>query len=547
MANIPVIAEINTLLDANDVTIAKAALGVLGAVTTSSAATGLNMSTAKILGRTTASTGAVEEITVGSGLSLASGTLTATGTGDVVGTTTSIVNQIPRFGAGTTGKVIKNSLVTVSDTGAITTPQSTASVIPFYYATFASFPAAGTANHGAIAHAHDTGAMYYSHSVSGTPTWVKMLDTTTGGREMPVMTKASWGRYTNQSTGITSMTSRRRVVATVSAKNLKLVFQNSYAETNGNSNITVKASIEDDLGTIYPVYFSGSRTATVLSTGELLTSDAIENLITGKGRTYFLRVNSSWASGNVYLNGVVDNGTQTGEGRSDSVDYTDSGAISTFVGYAYTANMVIGTPLAHNPHETIIFLGDSNMDMVTAQGGYLTYEDNWTVSSLGRDAGRNFSYVRLSASGSKVSTILDAASTRRRRFFPYGSIFIVLLGTNDARAHNVTPTTANAIMANLVTLYKELLAGGAKEVWACTLPPDTSLTKQDGIRVALNNLIRAEPNPLTGVLDLADQLETARDNNTWKTGYASDDLYHLSNTAGAAARDWLRALMFSQR
>jgi len=34
MANIPVIAEINTLLDANDVTIAKAALGVLGAVTT---------------------------------------------------------------------------------------------------------------------------------------------------------------------------------------------------------------------------------------------------------------------------------------------------------------------------------------------------------------------------------------------------------------------------------------------------------------------------------------------------------------------------------
>jgi len=37
MANIPVIAEINTLLDANDVTIAKAALGVLGAVTTNGA------------------------------------------------------------------------------------------------------------------------------------------------------------------------------------------------------------------------------------------------------------------------------------------------------------------------------------------------------------------------------------------------------------------------------------------------------------------------------------------------------------------------------
>ncbi len=46
-----------------------------GAVTTS----GLTQTTARILGRTTASTGAIEEITVGSGLSLAAGTLTATG------------------------------------------------------------------------------------------------------------------------------------------------------------------------------------------------------------------------------------------------------------------------------------------------------------------------------------------------------------------------------------------------------------------------------------------------------------------------------------
>lgn len=373
-------------------------------------------------------------------------------------------------------------------------------------------------------------------------TWTSATTT----REMPVMTKASWSRYANSSTSILSMTSRRRIVATVSAKNLKLVFQNCYSEANGYSNITVKASVEDDLGTIYPVYFSGSRTATVLNTGELLTSDAIANLITGKGRTYFLRVNSSWASGNVYLNGIVDNTTQTGEGRIDSLDYTDSGTITPTTNYAYTANMVIGTPLAHNPYETIIFLGDSNMDL-TAQGGYLTWEDNWTVSSLGRDAGRNFSYVRLSVGGSRVSTVLDAASTRRRRFFPYGSIFIVILGTNDARDHVNTPTTAAAIMANLVTLYRELLAAGAKEVWACTLPPDTSATNQNAIRVALNDLIRAEPNPLTGVLDLADELETARNSNVWKTNYASGDLYHLSATGGAAARDWLRALMFSQR
>jgi hypothetical protein len=46
-----------------------------GAVT----ASGLTMATARLLGRTTASTGAVEEITVGAGLSLSAGALTATG------------------------------------------------------------------------------------------------------------------------------------------------------------------------------------------------------------------------------------------------------------------------------------------------------------------------------------------------------------------------------------------------------------------------------------------------------------------------------------
>ena len=48
-----------------------------GAITGS----GLTMATARLLGRSTASTGAVEEITVGTGLSLSSGTLSSTATG----------------------------------------------------------------------------------------------------------------------------------------------------------------------------------------------------------------------------------------------------------------------------------------------------------------------------------------------------------------------------------------------------------------------------------------------------------------------------------
>ena len=49
-------------------------------------AIGAQMSTGKLLGRSTAGSGAIEEITIGSGLSLSAGTLSATGGGGGGGT-----------------------------------------------------------------------------------------------------------------------------------------------------------------------------------------------------------------------------------------------------------------------------------------------------------------------------------------------------------------------------------------------------------------------------------------------------------------------------
>lgn len=65
-----------TLVDDGSAAAARTTLGAAasGAVTSS----GLTMATARLLGRTSASSGAVEEITVGSGLSLAAGSLTNT-------------------------------------------------------------------------------------------------------------------------------------------------------------------------------------------------------------------------------------------------------------------------------------------------------------------------------------------------------------------------------------------------------------------------------------------------------------------------------------
>lgn len=120
---------------------------------------------------------------------------TASGTGDVVGPASATDNAITRFDT-TTGKLIQNSLVTVADDGAITAPQ-VGSMIPFYYANQAAFPAAST-SHGAVAHSHADGAMFFAHG----GVWVRMLDN--GG---PLGTPAS-GTATNitglpLSTGVT--------------------------------------------------------------------------------------------------------------------------------------------------------------------------------------------------------------------------------------------------------------------------------------------------------------------------------------------------------
>jgi len=84
-----------------------------------------------------------------------------------------------------------------SFSSAILGAENAGSIIPFYFANQAAFPSAST-YHGAIAHSHADGAMYFAHSGA----WVRMLDN--GG---PLGTPAS-GVATNLtglplSTGVT--------------------------------------------------------------------------------------------------------------------------------------------------------------------------------------------------------------------------------------------------------------------------------------------------------------------------------------------------------
>lgn len=94
-------------------TTAGAALSALGGAASGAVgSSGLTMNTARMLGRTTASAGAIEEITIGSGLSLSAGTLVATASG---GTVTSVAAS-----GGTTGLSFTGSPITSSGTLTLT-------------------------------------------------------------------------------------------------------------------------------------------------------------------------------------------------------------------------------------------------------------------------------------------------------------------------------------------------------------------------------------------------------------------------------------------
>nr|BAR30317.1 phage tail fiber host specificity protein [uncultured Mediterranean phage uvMED] len=71
------------------------------------------------------------------------------------------------------GDALKADLAGATFTGAIVAP-STGSIIPFYYATQGDFPSAST-YHGAIAHSHADGAMYFAHGGA----WIELGNSAT--------------------------------------------------------------------------------------------------------------------------------------------------------------------------------------------------------------------------------------------------------------------------------------------------------------------------------------------------------------------------------
>ena len=102
-----------------------------------------------------------------------------------------------------------DTLDSVVGRGAVTT---TTAVIPFLYANQAAFPNA-TTYHGAIAHSHADGAMYFAHSSA----WVKLANDSDLANKSNWDTAYGWGDHSSAgyvtSSGVTSVTGTAPVVS----------------------------------------------------------------------------------------------------------------------------------------------------------------------------------------------------------------------------------------------------------------------------------------------------------------------------------------------
>jgi hypothetical protein len=346
----------------------------------------------------------------------------------------------------------------------------------------------------------------------------------------------------------------------VDASDLRLVYSNFLASTgvdaDGPATYPIKVALRVG-GTIYRTPFRGVASLSLDPGGVAVTDPLAVEVAAGSqvySRTF---VNSvTWRPNTASFTG-------TG-GFTNTTDLTDPGAAaiadatkwmlapSAVLGYprnpAARAFAIVGDSMAAGTADTNAF-GGTKADGTT--GG-------WPARALFGKAG----WINVAVPSDSGFSFL-ASHFRRMALFDYVTDVLCQYGTNDL--YNASRTVAQ-LQADWAALWKLFTRRGLR-VWQSTLLPRTTDTAgtlpftdgKETNRVAANTWLRAgvplDPtaltpvtvgtsgallagqsgHPITGIIEVADVIETARNSGVWKTGYTVDGVHPVGVGAAPAA------------
>lgn len=303
---------------------------------------------------------------------------------------------------------------------------------------------------------------------------------------------------------------------------IRLVFCNSYVDTNNNTNtwaelgtggaMSITASLEYPAGTFTQIKFSTIAAGSVPNNG-CLVSDATTVSVPANTQ-YWSRI---WTSGS----GIIYNTTWGNASLGDRLRLGVSGI---------TDQTMSGTVSNDNPNWSlppVAIIQSTQRQSFCAIGTSRTSGVGDLVDSSGntgvqaRSIGTGYPYIMMGVPGDKASYWVVSHTNRAAVVNAYCSAASVELGTNDDVSQLAT------LEANLQSIWGYF---PTKRVYAVTTAPDT--TSSDSWATAgnqtvavnfasLNSYLTGKPSPLFGVFDVAPVLGSS---NKWKVNGAANYL-----------------------
>lgn len=314
---------------------------------------------------------------------------------------------------------------------------------------------------------------------------------------------------------------------------IKLRFDNwasaQDTEAVGTSPVTYYASLEYPIGTIAGLFTFGGANNVAVEPGSHVFTDAL-NVAIPRGARFALRTFADGPSG------ICNDSYAPGDLAGATIDVCNYGATVANVYDSTAAITVTSRTAACRPTAVlgqtsaicIGVIGDSR-----AKGTLDSASDFFGgIGEINKRLSRKYLTLTVAEGGTRMTNAATSSGWDKRISLlnTYCDLIVTNHGINDLN----NGVTAASLITALATLRARL---GNKPLYACTVAPYTTSTdgwttlgnqtvkSWEAQRVSFNDKLRAGETAASGVIELADVVESARNDGKWKADGVTAGLY----------------------